>query len=109
MAQRILFLTRLQEGADRAGYDRFVREILLPLASSIPSVRSYSVVRLDGLVEEEKGPIPFDYIDVIEVESAEAYKDDIARMTDEGRLQEFDDEWTPFVDDWKAVYGEVIG
>ena len=94
MGERIFFLNRLKDGVSREQGDRFLLERDIPMSRAVPSITSYSVSRLHGSVVDDRG-IPFDYLDVIEVTSVEAYRADIARL-------EGTDEWEAFVAEWNA-------
>lgn len=110
MTHRILFLTRLRDGVDPANYERFVRDVELSVVENMSSVRSYSVVRLLGLVEEGNEPmLPYQYADLVETESVAAYREDLARLPDTTQGRAFEAEWQSYVAEWKSVYGEVVG
>ncbi len=110
VTQKILFLTRLHDDADRAEFERFVQEVELPLVATMSSVRRYVVVRLEGLVEEENKPmLAYDYADVVETTSVDAYRDDLARLVANAAGKEFEARWSRFVAGWKSVFGEVVG
>jgi hypothetical protein len=110
VTQRILFLTRLRDDVDRAEFEKFVHGIELPLVATMPSVRRYTVVRLEGLVEEGNEPMPpYDYADVIEMESVEAYREDLTRLVASEQGKDFEVLWLRYVAEWKSVYGDIIG
>jgi uncharacterized protein (TIGR02118 family) len=104
MAQRVFFLNRLREGVDPADYERWVREVDYPLARSLPSIRSYVVTRLDGLLMEE-GKAPYDHLEVVEITSLEDYR---AALSGGPEVEAFFEEWSSYVGESVAVYGEVI-
>jgi REDY-like protein HapK len=106
VAQRVFFLNRLREGADPADYERWVREVDYPLARRLPTIRSYVVTRLDGLVDGDGEP-PYDYLEVVEITELEAYRLSLSPGSSP-ELQAFGEEWSSFVGESLAVYGEVL-
>jgi uncharacterized protein (TIGR02118 family) len=105
MAQRVFFLNKLRDGVDPADYERFVREVDYPLARRVPTIRSYVVTRLEGLLEG--GEAPYDYVEVVEITELEAYRQSL----DPGaspEVKQFFEQWSSFVGETVAVYGEVI-
>ena len=105
MAQRAFFLNKLRDGVEPRDYERFVREVDYPFASRIPTIRSYVVTRLDGLLEGEDRP-PYDYLEVVEITDVEAYRANLDPSQPE--IAEFFEQWSSFVGDSVMVYGEVI-
>ena len=105
MAQRAFFLNKLRDGVDPREYERFVREVDYPFASRVPTIRSYVVTRLDGLLEGEGKP-PYDYLEVVEITEVDAYRASLAPDVPGNR--EFFDRWSSFVGESVMVYGEVI-
>lgn len=105
MAQRVFFLNRLKEGVDPAVYEQFVREVDYPFARSLPTIRSYVVTRLDGLLEG--GNAPYDYLEVVEITELEEYRRslDPAGHPD---VEAFIREWSTYVGESLVVYGEVL-
>lgn len=103
MAQRVFFLNRLQEGVSTADYEEWVRRVDYPVARRQPAIESYVVTRLDGHVVEE-GEAPYQYLEVIEVTSIEEYRAGLSAPELEGLLRE----WSEYVGESIAVYGEVI-
>jgi uncharacterized protein (TIGR02118 family) len=104
MAQRVFFLNRLREGVEPAAYEKWVREVDYPLARSLPAINSYVVTRLDGLVTEE-GEAPYDHLEVVEITSIEEYR---AALSGGPEVEAFFKEWSSYVGESVAVYGEVI-
>jgi hypothetical protein len=103
MSTRVFFLSRLHEGADPAEYERWVRDVDLPVARAIPAVRSYDVVRLDGALRD--GEVPYDYIEVLEVSDLETYKRELEEIPDRAG---FSAAWRSFVGEAVSVHGTVI-
>jgi hypothetical protein len=104
MTQRVFFLNTLREGIDPAAYEEWVRTVDYPVARRQAAIDSYVVTRLDGHVTGE-GPLPCQYLEVIEVTSVEDYRTSLGGNAElEALLQE----WSQFVGDSVIVYGEVI-
>jgi hypothetical protein len=110
MAERIFFLNKLRAGVSREQADTFLLERDIPLGRSIPSITSYSVTRLEGRLFDGDG-VPYDYLDVLEVTSVEAYYADIARLEGTDEWREFVAEWQAHIDQSRSlpVYGSVLG
>jgi hypothetical protein len=96
MSTRIFFLSRLAEGADAGEYERWVREIDLPVVRAIPTVIAYDVVRVDGPFRD--GEVPYDYIEVIEVSDLDLYKRQLEEIPDR----------PAFLAAWRSLVGEVV-
>jgi hypothetical protein len=105
MAQRAFFLNRLRDGVDPRDYERFVREVDYPFASRIPTIRSYVVTRVDGLLEGEGKP-PYDYLEVVEITEVDAYRASLDPSQPD--VKEFFDQWSSFVGESLMLWGEVI-
>ena len=104
MAQRVFFLNTLREGVEHEDYERWVREVDYPLARSLPTIRSYIVTRLDGHLQEEGKP-PYDYLEVIDITDLDEYR---ASLAGGPEIEEFFKQWSSFVGESVAVFGEVI-
>ena len=105
MAQRAFFLNKLRDGVDPADYERFVREVDYPFARALPTIRSYVVTRLDGMLEGREKP-PYDYLEVVEITEVDAYRASLDPAKPE--IKEFFDQWSSFVGESLMVWGEVI-
>jgi REDY-like protein HapK len=71
----VFWLTKLRDGADRARYERFVRDVDYPRVKTYPNVTSYRVHRIRADAAGQR-PVDFDYIEHFEVTSVEAYQRD---------------------------------
>lgn len=103
MAERVFFLNRLREGAAAADYERWVREVDYPFARSLKSIRSYVVTRLQGTLDGD--PPPYGYLEVVEITDLAAYR---AELGGGPAMEAFVREWSSFVGESIAVFGEVI-
>src|SRR3954469_1883540 len=105
MAQRAFFLNKLRDGVDPGEYERFVREVDYPFARALPTIRSYVVTRLDGMLDGD-GDLPYDYLEVVEITDLDDYRASLDPTKPE--IKEFFDEWSSFVGESLMVHGEVI-
>ena len=105
MAQRAFFLNRLREGVDPAEYERFVREVDYPFARALPTIRSYVVTRIDGLIQGDGEP-PYEYLEVVEITEIEAYRASLDPSNPE--VADFFEQWSSLVGESVMLYGEVI-
>jgi hypothetical protein len=105
VAQRVFFLNKLREGVEPAAYEHWVRTVDYPFARSIPSIRSYVVTRLDGVLASAERA-PYDFLEVLEVTDLDAYQAELSPERPE--VQAFDEEWLSFVGETTAVFGEVV-
>lgn len=103
MTTRVFFFNRLAADADPTQYERWVREVDYPKARSIPAIRSYEVVRIDGPLRD--AGVPYDYVEVVEVTDVDAYRADLASLP--GRDQ-FVAELRGFIPSADAVIGTLI-
>lgn len=109
MSQRIFFLTRLQGDSEGDDFEQFVEDVLLPLVRKIPSVESYEVSRIEGLVfDEDQQELPWDFVDVIDVTDVEAYEADVGALMQTPEGATFEEQWGRFVEDWVTAYGEIL-
>ena len=105
MAQRAFFLNKLRPEASHEAYETFVREIDYPFARSVPSIRSYVVTRLEGTLDGQ-GTSEYDYLEVIEITDIDEYR--AALDMSDPKVADFFQQWSGFVGESVAVWGEVI-
>ena len=103
MSTRIIFMSRLKDGASRDDYERWVRDVDLPVVRAIPTVLTYEVVRLDGPWRD--GDVPYDYVESIEVSDPDLYRRQLEEIPDR---QGFSAAWRGFVGESIAVHGTVV-
>jgi hypothetical protein len=103
MTTHVFFLNTLREGADGGEYERWLREVDYPTARSLPAIKSYYVVRVDGPLRE--AGVPCDYVEIVEITDLEHYRQDIAALP--GREQ-FVEQLRSFVGDANAFHGTII-
>jgi hypothetical protein len=103
MTTHVFFLNALREGAEASEYERWLREVDYPTARSLPAIKSYQVVRVDGPLRED--PAPCDYVEIVEITDLEHYQRDIATLP--GREQ-FIEQLRSFIGSANAFHGTVI-
>lgn len=104
MAQRVFFFNKLREGVTAAAYEQWIRDVDYPLARSLPTIETYVVTRLEGHLEGDAAN-PYDYVEVIEVTDLDDYRRSLAGKPE---IEDFFKEWSSYVGESIAVYGEVI-
>ena len=107
MRRRVVFLTRLREGADPEAYHRFLREVDYPQTKKLLPVSEYKAMRIEGRVVSE-GEAGYDYLEVLDIEDFDAYKEAFANPSPE--VAELIKEVFSFIDDktFLDVRGTVI-
>jgi hypothetical protein len=103
MTSHVFFLNSLRPGAEAADYERWLRDVDYPTARSLPSIKSYNVVRVDGPLREASAP--YDYVEIVEIQDLENYRQDIAGLP--GRAQ-FVEQLRSFIGDAQAFHGTII-
>lgn len=103
MTSHVFFLNSLRPGAEAVDYERWLRDVDYPTARSLASIKSYNVVRVDGPLRE--AGVPCDYVEIVEIEDLESYRQDIAGLP--GREQ-FVEELRSFVGDTQAFHGTIV-
>lgn len=72
----VYWLVRLKPGVTAEDYQAFVRRVDYPAVKRIASIRNYRSTRVAGSIPPETS-VPFDFIDVVEVDDLEAYLRDL--------------------------------
>lgn len=76
---KIIVLFNLKPGVSVADYEKFARETDLPIVNALPSVRSFEVLKAQGLLGG--GSSPYAYVEVIDLHSLEALGADVSTET----------------------------
>ena len=105
MAQRAFFLNRLRPDVDPAAYEQFVRDVDYPFARKLPSIVSYVVTRIDGMLEGDAEP-PYHYLEVVEITDLDEYR--AALDPHDPDVAAFHAQWSSFVDESVVLHGETI-
>ena len=77
---KIIALFNLKAGASRDDYEAWARSRDLPDVRSLPSVRTFDVLRATGVLFSEAKP-PYDYIEVLDVNALDAFLGDCGSDT----------------------------
>ena len=76
---KIIVLFNLKAGVSVADYEKFARETDLPIVNKLPSVRSFEVLKSQGLLGG--GAAPYQYIEIIDLQSLEQLGQDVSTET----------------------------
>lgn len=76
---KIIVLFNLKPGVSVADYEKFARETDLPIVNKLPSVRHFEVLKSQGLLGG--GTAPFQYIEIIDLNSLEQLGQDVSTET----------------------------
>lgn len=99
---KIVVLFNLKPGVSVADYEKFARETDLPIVNRLPSVRSFEVLKSQGLLGG--GTAPFQYIEVIDLVSLEQLGADVATET----MQQVAATFQSMADDPKFIVTEAL-
>lgn len=80
-----------------------MRDTDYPTSRGFPAVRSFEVVRLSEMIEP-MGSLPYDYVEVVEVDSAEAYRE----LLENPVLVAMTETWSEFVGDYQIILGDPV-
>lgn len=106
MAERVFFLNTLHASVEPAAYEDWVRRVDYPVARAQPAIRSYVVTRVDSHLDpSETGPLPCQYLEVIEVTSLGEYR---ASLDGNAELEALLQEWATYVAGSTMICGEVV-
>jgi hypothetical protein len=104
MAQRVFFLNNLKPGVEPADYEEWIRTRDYPIARKQEAISTYVVTRVTGPLSDGEVS-PYQYLEVIEITDIEAYR---AGMDGDPEFDQLMQEWSQYVGESVAVYGEVI-
>lgn len=99
----VFFLNKLRAGADPAAYEKWVREVDYPTARALATIKSYVVARTATTLEG--APSPYDFVERVEITDVDAYRAELAGAPG---MDEFFTQWSSFVGESVAVYGDEI-
>ncbi len=100
---RIVVLFNLKAGTDVAAFEEWVRTRDLPGVRSRVSVTEFQIYRATGLLGSDARP-PYQYVEIIEVESLDGFARDLARDAARKIAEEFRD----FADDPQFIVTEAL-
>jgi hypothetical protein len=99
----VFFLNKLHSGVSPAEYEEWVSTVDYPTAHSIPSIREYTVCRIEGLLEGDE-PAPYQYVERVLITDLDAYRQDLK----DPRLEDFGKQWSSRVAESVALHGTMI-
>jgi len=74
---KIIVFFNLTDAASRSAYEDWARSTDLPVVRKLPSVDSFEVHRVTGLVGSDEAA-PYDYVEIIDVNSMEQFGADVS-------------------------------
>jgi hypothetical protein len=75
----LIVLFNLKDASRRDEYERWAREVDLPTAGALKSVDAFEVLKASGLLTG--GPSPYEYVEVLRINSMEQLGQDIGSPT----------------------------
>ncbi len=99
----LIVLFNLKSGASRNDYESWVRDTDLPLVRSLPSVREFQSYRTHGLFGSAAAA-PYQYVEVLRLESLDALVADLASPT----MQRVAAEFQKFADNPSFIVAEPL-
>ena len=78
---KIVVLFNLKKGVTPAEYEQWARQRDVPTVTSLDSVRFFSVHRATGLLGDGDAKPPYDYVEIIDIDTMDGFVADIS--TDE--------------------------
>ncbi len=75
----VVVLFNLKPGVSVADYEKFARETDLPIVNKLPSVKKFEVLKSSGLLTG--GAAPYQYIEILQLNSLEQLGKDVATET----------------------------
>jgi hypothetical protein len=98
----VFFLNKLRPGVTGEAYERWVREVDYPTARSLDTINSYVVARMEATLDG--APAPYDYVERVEITDVDDYRKELA----DPKMGDFGQQWSGFVGESIAVFGEEI-
>lgn len=74
---KIICLFKLQPGVNRAQYEEWARTRDIPGVRALGTIQHFSIHRATGLFGSDE-PAPYDYIELIDVDSIEGFVADVS-------------------------------
>lgn len=103
MDTRVFLFYKLKPETDRETFEGRARNVEARLAAKSPAIVSYTLTRLEGVIDSEH-PVPYDYVESIEVTSLTEYQ---AGGSDPD-IKKFLDDWEADVESFQIVHGVVV-
>jgi hypothetical protein len=102
---RLVLFSKLKDGVDPAAYEEWVRTVDYPLTRAQPHITGYEVTRLEGALFAETSETEWDYAEVIDYTSLEAYQAGLGTP----EMKQVFDGFGGFVGEFVCVHGESVG
>ena len=77
---KLVVLFNLKADADRATYENWAQTTDLPIVRNLPSVDSFEVQVVSGLFGSD-APAPYEYVEIIDINSLEQFGADVSTET----------------------------
>lgn len=100
MAKEVILYNLAPEISDEE-YFQYVKEKKGPFLNGLPSVKSFSLIRIAA---SKKGDIPYKYVGIVDLTSMDDWVKDTASTEFEGFLKE----WIPKTAEFHILFGEEI-
>lgn len=84
----IVVLFNLKKDVNVSEYEQWAKETDLPTAGGLPSVDQFEVLRAEGLIMSEDAS-PYQYIEILKINSMEQFGTDVSRDVMQKVAQEF--------------------
>ena len=73
----LIVLFNLKDGVSEKEYEKWAKEVDIPIAASLKSVRDFKLFRTEGVFGSETVP-PYKYIEILDISDFDSLPDDIA-------------------------------
>jgi len=100
---RVFLFYKLKPGIDREAFERRAREVEAGLAAQAGGIVSYALTRVEGVLGSDE-PVPYDYIEAMEVTSLGEYQG----IGADPAVQAFLRDWEEDVASYVTVHGSVV-
>ena len=73
----LIVLFNLKDGVNEKDYENWAKEVDIPIAGSLKSVRDFKLYRAEGIFGSDAVP-PYKYIEILDINDFESLPSDIA-------------------------------
>lgn len=98
----VFFLNKLRPGVKGEDYEKWVRDVDYPTARSLDTIKSYIVARTAATLEGNQSP--YDFIERVEITDIDDYRKELG----DPKMGDFATQWSGFVGESIAVFGDEI-
>jgi hypothetical protein len=103
METRVFLFYRLKSGVEREAFEQRARDVEARLAGASPAISSYALTRLEGVLDSAE-PVPYDYLESMEVTSLADYQ----AVGNDPDVAAFLRDWEEDVASYAIVHGVVV-